>query len=102
MRSQLRRGVLPFLGMLVVACGSEPTRGLSVAPGEVDRERDVVREPAHDAAEPETLEVGVDGSAEHIVFDAGDASDVPAQGVVSQPQREPMPSLMGGVRYSPR
>jgi hypothetical protein len=37
--------------------------------------------------------------AQHITFDAEAA--VPAEGVVAQPQREPLPSMMGDVRYGP-
>jgi hypothetical protein len=39
--------------------------------------------------------------AQHITFDAEEAAAVPAEGVVAQPQREPLPSMMGDVLYGP-
>jgi hypothetical protein len=56
-----------------------------------------------DAIEP-TTEVPtppLEEPAEHITFDPADAGGVPAEGVVAQPQRDPLPSMMGDVLYGP-
>ena len=54
--------------------------------------------------EPETEDAPAPATGEaveHITFDAGDAGAIPAEGVVAQPQREPLPSLMSDVLYGP-
>jgi hypothetical protein len=98
-----------FVVLLVSSCGHEAQTRAATVPGHeepldgADVERDLaLADDDDEAATERDREANVHEPAEQIVFDAGDASEVPAEGVVAQPQREPSPSLMGGIGYSPR
>jgi hypothetical protein len=91
--------------LLVVSCASAspPMPATAAAPDDGGQlERDLARDEDEPTSPTETVAPEGGEATEHLVFDAGDATDVPAEGVVAQPQRDPMPSLMGGVRFAPR
>lgn len=71
------------------AAGHEPPRRISPE-GETE---DASREPPRAVDDREDVQ--------RITFDAGDAGAVPAEGVVAQPQREALPSMMSGMGFGP-
>jgi hypothetical protein len=94
--------LLPLASVLLgLSCGPQRDGQTAVAPEDaraLDEDGDVERDLAPGESEGATASE----PAAHIVFDAGDASTVPAEGVVAQPRRDPSPSFMGGIGYSPR
>lgn len=46
--------------------------------------------------------VGADEATEHVRFEEVDAREGPADGVVAQPQRDPMPSMLDPKKWGPR
>ncbi len=53
-------------------------------------------------AEPEPAPIEDDAATEHVHFEEIDAREGPADGVVAQPQRDPMPSLLDPKKWGPR
>lgn len=91
------------VALVVCSCGAARDGTVPRPPDDAGAEHpvDEARDLAPTVEEQTRVSSEATADAQHITFDAGDAAAVPAEGVVAQPQREPLPSMMGDVLYGP-